>query len=191
MTPPNPKSAKRVLLGEITSAHGVRGEIVVRSYTAEPEDIATYGPLENETGDRQYKLTVKRVTPKGLIAVVDGVADRTAAEKLRGTKLYVARDRLPALAPGEYYHADLIGLAAVAPDGEPIGSVIGIANYGAGDLLDIRLKGTKRSELVLLDPAFVPEVDITGGRVTVVMPVFAGDDDDGMDAGSDDERTSE
>ena len=88
------------------------------------------------------------MTPKGVVARIDGIADRNAAEALKGIELYVDRERLPAAAEGEFYHADLIGLAAVDPAGKPIGEIVGRANFGAGDLLEIRLAGSRKTELM-------------------------------------------
>jgi 16S rRNA processing protein RimM len=163
-------NALRILLGRIVDAHGIRGEVIVHSFADAPEDVAAYGPLSNQAGNRTFKLKVLRVTPKGVIARIDGVADRNAAEALRGTDLYVARDKLPAASADEYYHADLIGLAAVAPDGTAIGRVVNVQNFGAGDLIEIELAGTKRTEFLPFSDAFVPEVDIANGRIVVLMP---------------------
>ena len=162
---------RRVLLGEIGPAHGIRGEVLVRSYTGAPGDIAAYGPLKDETGCKTLTLDVVRLTDKGVVVRVAGVGDRTAAEKLRGTKLYVARDKLPATEAGEYYHNDLIGLEAVTAEGDPFGHVVAVQNFGAGDLIEIRLAGSKATELIPFEAAFVPHVDIGQGRLTVVLPI--------------------
>lgn len=173
---------KRILLGRIGAAHGIRGEVFVQSFAAIPEDVAAYGPLTDNSGTRSFQLKVVRSTPKGLVVRVSGVADRTAAEKLRGTDLYVARDRLPAPEANEYYHSDLIGLAAVSPEGEAIGTVVSVENYGAGDLLEIKPATGGHTELVPFTDAFVPEIDMTAGRVVVRMPETAeGEDDDEPD----------
>ena len=170
--------AERVLIGRITAAHGIRGDIVVHSFAANPADIAAYGPLTDKSGTRAFTLTVVRVTPKGVVARLAGIADRTAAEALRGTELYADRKRFPATTEDEYYHADLIGLAAVAPDGTALGTLIGIENYGAGDLLDIRLAGTTKSELVPFSDAFVTHVDLAARTVTIIMPVLTESEND-------------
>jgi 16S rRNA processing protein RimM len=165
------KAPSRVLLGQVTGAHGIRGEVLIRTYTAAPEGIAAYGPLSDAAGARQFRIAVVRVTAKGVVARIGGVADRTAAEALRGTALYVGRDRLPAAAEGEFYHADLIGLAAVAPDGGAIGEVVAVQNFGGGDLIEVRIAGSGATELVPFTDAFVPEVDLDGRRIVVVLPV--------------------
>ena len=163
-------SKDRILLGEIASAHGIRGELLVRSFTSAPEDIAAYGPLEDEAGQRAVSLKVVRVTPKGVIARIDGVDDRTGAEKLKGLKLYVERSKLPDAGEDEYYHADLIGLKAQAPDGSAIGDIVAVLNFGAGDLLELRLTGQSQTDLVPLTKACVPTVDIKRGVATVILP---------------------
>ena len=129
----------RILLGHISTAHGVRGDVVIKSLTEDPADIATYGPLSDEDGQRQFDIKVVRVTNKGVIARVAGVTDRNAAEALRGTKLYVDRHKLPALEADEVYHTDIIGLIARRGDGSEVGEIVAVQNFGAGDLLEIRL----------------------------------------------------
>lgn len=173
----------RILLGRIVAAHGIRGDVLVASFTQRPEDIAAYGALSDAAGTRAFRLRVVRVTAKGVVARIEGVGDRSAAEALRGAELWIDRARLPAADANEFYHADLIGLAAVSPTGAVVGRVVGVENYGAGDLLDIRLEGTGRTELVPFTGAFVPEVDVAGGRLVVRMPDEAAEDDDGPEGG--------
>ncbi|HZA01985.1 MAG TPA: ribosome maturation factor RimM [Hyphomicrobiaceae bacterium] len=163
-------SQKRILLGHIAGAHGVRGEVLINSYTSTPEDIAAYGPLTDESGTRAFAVTVVRVTNKGVVARLDGITDRAAAETLRGLRLYLERDRLPETRSNEFYYADLIGLAAVSPDGETIGRVVDLQNYGAGDLLEIQVESSRETELVPFTKAFVREVDMAGGRLVIAMP---------------------
>jgi 16S rRNA processing protein RimM len=182
-TPAGPREAlvngpARVLLGRITGVHGLKGEVVVHSYTEAAEDIAAYGPLMAGGGERRLELAVVRVTEKGVIARVAGVGDRTAAEALKGTELWIERERLPPAEEGEFYHADLIGLDAVSPEGTAVGTIVAVQNYGAGDLLEIRLPGSRRTELVPFSDAYVPEVDIAGGRVVVRLPQASDNDED-------------
>ena len=119
-----------------------------------------------------------RATAKGVVARLKGIGDRTAAEALKGVELYVDRDRLPAAAEGEFYHADLIGLAAVDPEGRQIGEIVAVQNFGAGDLLEIRLAGSGKTELVPFTEATVPEVDIAAGRAMVAMPAASNDEEE-------------
>ena len=159
-----------VLLGRIAAAHGVRGDVLIKSFTAEPAAIASYGPLEDADRHRRFDVRVVRVTPKGVVARIAGIADRNAAEALKGVDLYVPRERLPEAEQDAYYHADLIGLAAYAEDGSLLGHVVAVADYGAGDLLEIRLQPSGRTELVPFTSAFVPEVDLARGRIVVRLP---------------------
>jgi len=163
-------TASLILLGHISTAQGIRGEVVIKSYTDAPEDIAAYGPLQDEAGTREFDITVVRVAKKGVIARIAGITNRNVAEALRGTKLFIPRDRLPEPDEDEVYHADLVGLEAVTADGQVVGEVVAVQNFGAGDLLEIRLEGQRRTEFVPLDEHFVPDIDIDAGRVTVVMP---------------------
>jgi 16S rRNA processing protein RimM len=165
-----------VLLGRIAGAHGIRGEVLIHTYTEAPENIGAYGSLSDASGSRQLTIKVVRVTPKGVIARVAGVADRDAAEALKGVELYVDRARLPAAAEGEYYHADLIGLTAVDAEARTIGRIVAVQNFGAGDLLEVRLTGSSKTELVPFRDAFVPEVDLAARRVVVLLPSSAPDD---------------
>ncbi len=168
---------RMVLLGHISTAHGLRGEVLIKTYTGEPNAIGTYGSLVDETGTRRFDVKVVRVTEKGVIARIGGIGDRTAAEGIKGTKLYVSRGQLPDAGEGEYYHADLIGLDAVSETGEKIGHIVAVQNFGASDLLEIRLDGTIKTELIPFTNACVPTVDIAGHRVIICRPAMIEGDD--------------
>jgi 16S rRNA processing protein RimM len=167
---PQAIGGKRILLGRILAAHGIRGDVIVRTFTKEPGGIAAYGPLSDAQGARLFSLKPIRMTPKGLIAHIRGIDDRTAAEQLKGTELYAERSQLPEPEDGEFYFEDLVGLAVCDPDGRRIGVVIGVHNFGAGDILEVRIEGRSRTDLVPFADPFVPEVDIPGRRVVVDMP---------------------
>jgi 16S rRNA processing protein RimM len=160
----------RVLLGEIGGAQGLKGELRVRSYTEEPGDIVNYGPLEDETGARHIEFESLRIAPKGLIARIAGVTTREQAEALTGTKLYVPRSRLPARGNEEWYHSDLIGLAVVDAQGEPLGTVVAVLNFGAGDLLEVRPAAGGERLIVPFTHDTVPEIDIEAGRLVLIPP---------------------
>jgi 16S rRNA processing protein RimM len=162
--------SERVLLGEITGVHGIRGDVIIRSYTADPADIATYGQLETAARKPVPDIQVVRVTDRGVVARLEGVNDRTRAETFKGTQLWIPRERLPPADANEYYHADLIGLEAVTADGTALGKVFAVANFGAGDLLEIRLAGGNQTEYVPFTNAAVPEVDLVARRLVVVRP---------------------
>jgi 16S rRNA processing protein RimM len=159
----------RVLLGEIGAAQGLKGEVRLRSYTEEPEAIAQYGALEDEQG-RLIEIERVRVTPKALIARIKGVTTREGAEALLGTKLLIERARLPERAEDEWYHTDLIGLAAIDQDGVQIGKVVAVQNFGAGDLIEIQPANGGATVLVPFTRDTVPEVDVEGGRLTLDPP---------------------
>ena len=159
-----------MLLGEIGRPQGLQGEVRIRSFTAEPGAIADYGPLEDETGTRLFEIESLRVTPKALTARLKGVESRGQAEALTGTKLYVPRSRLPEREEDEWYHSDLIGIAALDPDGAAIGTVIAVHNFGAGDLLEIRPASGAATVLMPFTRETVPEVDVEGGWLKVVPP---------------------
>jgi 16S rRNA processing protein RimM len=157
-----------VLLGRIAGAHGIRGEVLIKSFTAAPEDIGAYGALSTEDGARAFEIASARPTAKGVVARLKGVADRNAAEALRGIDLYVARDRLPPPSDDEFYYADLIGMTAVTADGATFGEIVAVQNFGAGDLIEVRLAGKTKTELFPFTDTVVPEVDVAARRVTVV-----------------------
>lgn len=163
-------SNRRIVLGEIVGAHGIKGDVLVRSYTSEPADIAAYGPLEDATGRHKLTLTVRRSTSKGLVAHITGIDDRNAAEALKGTVLHLDRELLPDTGEEEFYHADLVGLVATDPQGRSLGTIVAVANYGAGDIIEVQPDDGGASALVPFTKAFVPVVDVAGGRVVVVMP---------------------
>jgi 16S rRNA processing protein RimM len=166
---------RRILLGRIAGAHGIRGEVLIHTFTDPPEKIGAYGALSDATGARQFKIKVVRVTPKGVIARIAGVADRNAAEPLKGIELYVERARLPPTEEAEYYHADLIGLEAVDGQGRSIGRIAAVHNFGAGDLLEIRLAGSSKTEFIPFNDAHVPEVDLAARRAVVALPLYSED----------------
>jgi 16S rRNA processing protein RimM len=155
----------RICIGVVTGAHGVRGAVRVRTYTERPEDVAAYGPLADETGERTFRVEFVRATKGGAVIRIGEVADRDSAEALRGTQLFIARDALPPPEPGEYYHADLIGLAVLEENGTPAGTVSGVFSFGAGDLLEIDRDGSRL--LVPFTRAAVPVVDLETGRIVL------------------------
>ena len=126
-----------ILLAIIGSAHGIRGAVKIKTFTENPSNILSYGALRDETG-KEYSLKFLRLAPPDcLIVTIAGVADRTKAETLRGTKLYVERDQLPDLVEEEFYHSDLIGMIVHDLAGQEVGHVKAISNFGAGDFLEI------------------------------------------------------
>lgn len=169
--------AARVCIGAIVGAHGVRGAVRVKSFTADPVDVAAYGPVEDEAGARRFQLRVVGEVKDHVLATIAGVDDRNAAEALKGTGLYVSRDRLPEVEEDEFLYADLVGMTALAVDGTVLGTVKGVANWGAGDLLDIARPG-QGSLLVAFTKQAVPVVDMGKRQVVVDPPAFAEDEED-------------
>lgn len=159
-----------ICVGAVAGAYGVRGEVRLKSFCAEPEAIAGYAPLCTEDGRRHFAVEITGRTRNGLTARLGGVADRETAEGLRGTRLYAPRDRLPALPEDEFYHADLIGLAVADTGGTTLGRVAAVVDYGAGDLLDIRGPGLGDGVLLPFTEACVPLVDLAAGRIVADPP---------------------
>ena len=171
---PDPAAAKqRVCVAEIGAAHGIAGEVRLRAFTTEPLAVTQLGPLQNEDGS-EVAIAAVRPGKDCLIARVAGVADRSAAERLRNVKLYVPRERLPRIdEPETWYHADLIGLAVIGADGAALGRVSAVQNFGAGDLLEIAPAAGGPTLLLPFTDAVVPVVDVAGGRVVVNPPAEA------------------
>jgi 16S rRNA processing protein RimM len=160
----------RVCLGQIGAAHGVRGEVRLRSFTADPSAIVSYGPLETEEG-RIVEIESLRPAKDHFVARLTGIRDRDAAVQLANIKLYVPRERLPAPeAADEFYHADLVGLAVVDRSGQKLGTVVAVHNFGAGDLIEMRQAEGNATQLLPFDEATVPEVDLAAGRLVVELP---------------------
>lgn len=169
----------RICVGEVAGARGLKGEFFVRSFTADPRALGEYGPLSNEARDRQFEIDVLGWTGKRLVVRAEGIDDRSAAEGLRGMRLYVDRERLPAPAEDEFYHADLIGLQAeLFRDGvfsRSLGCVVAVHDFGAAPVLEIDAPGSP-SLMVPFTRAAVPEVDMAAGRMIVAeIPGLLGD----------------
>jgi 16S rRNA processing protein RimM len=166
----------RVCLGTVAGAHGVRGALRVKSFTAEPGNIAAYGPVTDEAGSREFTLRIVGETRGQLVIKVDGINDRDAAEALKGTRFYVARAALPEPDADEFYHSDLIGLAAEDAVGAALGTVRAVHDHGAGALVEIRSQDGAEL-LVPFTKAAVPVIDIDGGRIVVAPPEEVGEDE--------------
>jgi 16S rRNA processing protein RimM len=159
-----------ICVGAIAGAFGVAGEVRLKSFCSEPSDIASYGPLMSEDGSRTFQITLTRPVSGGLGARILGIVTKEAADALRGTSLYVSRNRLPALPDDEFYHADLIGLSAFDPGGVLLGTVSAVYNHGAGDILEISSPRHKSALLLPFTAEIVPNVDLAGRRLIVDLP---------------------
>ena len=153
----------------IAGAHGIRGQVRLRSFTGDPEAIFDYKPLTDEKGERVFKLKPVGVNKDLFIVAVDGVKDRNEAEALRGVRLYAERAKLPKTKKGEYFESDLIGLIAKDGQGKDYGKILAVHDYGAGPFLEI---GTNKKDSFMLPftDACVPEVDVKAGLVLIEPP---------------------
>jgi 16S rRNA processing protein RimM len=168
---------ERVCVGQIVAAHGVQGAVRIKSFTEVATDIGRFGPVEDEAGKSRFGLKVSGEVKGLLIVKLKGVDDRNAAEALRGTKLYVARERLPKPGEDEFFYSDLIGLRVEAVDGAGLGTVKAVFDFGAGELVEIALSAGG-SLMVPFTKAMVPAVDVAGGKLVVDPPVFVGTEED-------------
>jgi len=170
--PPQGARGKKIRVARIGAPHGVRGEVKLWSYTEDPMAVAGYGPLQTQDGARRFEIEALRPGKNFLVARIAGIADRNAAAKLRNLDLYIERDRLPAIEEGDtFYHADLIGLAAVSPDGAALGTVSAIHNFGAGDVIEIAPAAGGQAMMLPFTEATVPTIDLDAGRIVVVQPI--------------------
>ncbi|MCW5737244.1 MAG: 16S rRNA processing protein RimM [Enhydrobacter sp.] len=155
----------RVLLGVVAAPHGVRGLVRIKSFTEDPMSVAVYGPLSDETGKKEYRVEALSAARGAVLARIEGVADRTAAEALRGLRLYVERSRLPTTGDREWYEADLVGLAAIGRDGRDWGKVTAFHDFGAGSVMEV-----SGGMMVPFNDESVPEIDVEGGKVVIDPP---------------------
>ncbi|MER8365191.1 ribosome maturation factor RimM [Mesorhizobium sp. M0306] len=179
------KPQNPVQMAVIGAAHGIKGELRVKSFTGDPLALADYGPLYAGDG-RAFQIVDIRPANTVVVVRFKGVNDRNAAEALAGTELFVDRSVLPDEGEeDEFYHADLVGLEVKDDTGAVIGKVVAVHNFGGGDILDVTLAGRK-GVLIPFTQAAVPEVSIAGGFVRV-DPAAAGlvEDEDGEPAGDD------
>lgn len=168
MTRPAPDTL--ICVGAIAGAFGVRGEVRLKSFCAQPEAIVAYGPLFTEGAGRSFSVRLIKPVSGGFAARLSGIATREEAEALRGTTLHAPRDRLPKLPDDEFYHADLIGLEAFDPGGKLLGRVLAVHNHGAGDLLELSVSAMKEPLLLPFTVKAVPMVDLEAGRIVIDLP---------------------
>jgi 16S rRNA processing protein RimM len=184
-------AARMVVVAQFGAAHGIKGEVRLKSFTQNPADVAAYGPLTARDG-RVFEIEAMRPaagssSPDMFVVRLKGIRDRNVAEKLTRLDLSVPADRLPPPEDDEFYHADLIGLAAFTPEGAEVGTVIAVQNYGAGDLIEI-VPPRGQTMLVPFTQSAVPEIDLAGRRIVVVPPTFVDDGDEDETGGAEGEE---
>jgi 16S rRNA processing protein RimM len=164
--------ANRICVARIGAAHGVRGEVKLWSFTEDPAAVAHYGPLETQDGTRCFEIEALRAAKDHFVARIAGVNDRDAAEKLRNIELYIPRARLPKIEEADtFYHADLVGLDAITPDGARVGTVHALHNFGAGDIIEIAPAEGGDPLMLPFNETTVPKIDVAARQVVVVPPV--------------------
>lgn len=167
-----------ICIGAIAGSFGVRGEVRLKSFAAQPEDIAAYGQLATEDGTQRFDVILTGQTKNGFTAQLSGVDTKEQADALRGVQVFVPRTVLPGLPDDEFYHADLVGLNVVDTGGAPLGMVKAVLNHGAADLLELTVPGTAETVLLPFTKAAVPTVDLKARRIVADPPdgLFAGGD---------------
>lgn len=156
-----------ICVGIIAGAQGIKGHVKIKSFTEDIETFLEYGDLLQEDGSLFHKITPKHMAKGNLIAEVEGVAGRTEAEALRNTKLYIQRGQLPEPEEESFYHADLVGLQVQDTDGQKIGKVLAIHNFGAGDMIEFLPKDADQSKMILFRKEFVPEFHLKDGYIVI------------------------
>jgi len=158
-----------ICVGAISGAFGVKGEVRIKSFCADPAAIGDYNPLMTEDG-KEYTVGITRSVKGGFAAVISGVDNKEDADALKSTRLYTERAKLPVLPDDEYYHSDLIGLAVLDTGGELLGKIKAVHDHGAGDILEITGSGLKSEVLLPFTKAIVPTVDLTAGCIVIDPP---------------------
>ena len=159
-----------ICVASIAGAYGVRGEVRLKSFTADPEAIEDYNPLTTEDGSQSFDIGIIQSIKNGLAVRLSSVSTKEEADALKGVSLFVPRSRLPSLPDDEFYHADLMGLDVFDTGGTKLGRVKTVQNHGAGDLLEIHGPGLKATVLLPFTRTAVPTVDLTAGRVIADPP---------------------
>ena len=167
--------ANTVCVGVIVGAHGIRGAVRVKCFTDQPQDLGSYGPVRDETGRQNFKVRVQGVSKGLALVALEGIADRNQAEALKGVKLFVNRDQLPKGDEDEFLVADLIGCKVQSPQGEALGTVENVFDFGAGEVLEI--VGKAGTSMVPFTRQAVPKVDVGAKLVVIEPPVYAPDDE--------------
>ena len=173
-------SDKKICLGKIVGVHGIRGEVKVKSYTELDKDLGSYGDLEDKNSTQKFTLKVTGHSKDLLRVKIKGVDDRNKAETLIGTELYANRDVLPEVQTEDvFYEADLVGLEVLDEQKNKVAKVIGFYNFGAGDILEIKLVNGK-TEMLPFSKAYVPDVNLEESYIIVTSTamVFSEDEED-------------
>ncbi|MEP7173883.1 MAG: ribosome maturation factor RimM [Aestuariivirga sp.] len=159
----------QVLVGVIVGAHGIKGEVKLKSFTSDPLSIGRYGPLQSTSG-KQFEIIKLKAAKDEFIASLKNVNNRNEAETFKGVELFVSREKLPKLKTHEAYAHDLMGLDVVLENGSKLGKLVDMPNYGAGDLLEVAVEGNSETILIPFTNAFVPQDDFSTGKIIVNLP---------------------
>ncbi|WP_299295940.1 ribosome maturation factor RimM [uncultured Tateyamaria sp.] len=163
-------SEELICVGAISGAYGVQGEVRIKSFCAQPDDIETYSPLTTEDGKRSFALALIRPMKNGFVARIAEVSTKEQADALKGTQLFAQRAQLPTLPDDEYYYSDLVGLEVFDTGGTSLGRVKSVQNHGASDLLEVHQPGATATVLLPFTQAAVPTVDLGSGRIVADPP---------------------
>ena len=158
-----------ILLAAVIGPHGLKGDVRVKLFTSAADKLGEYGAVHTRDGKVLNIASARDVKAGEAVVSFKGIADRDAAEALKGAEIFVSRDALPALDPSEFYHADLVGLPVYDRDDRLIGKVAALHNFGAGDVIEIE-RPDGDTTLLAFTRENVPEIDVKGGRVMIAVP---------------------
>ncbi len=164
------QDSDRLCVGIVKGTRGLKGELRIKPYTDEAESIAAYGPVETEDGSHRLMLSQTKISGAVVLAKAEGIETREAAEAIIGQRLYVDRAALPPVDKNEFYHADLIGLTVEGQQGEKLGEIVAVQNFGGQDLLEVKLEAARETAFVPFTPEIVPVVDVSQGKVIIDPP---------------------
>ena len=163
---------KKICIAKIVSSHGIKGEVKIKTFLDDPNGITKFKNIFNKNGDKEFQIKgVRGRKNEFLIAKIKGCDDRNEADRLRGTEFYISRDELPETKKGQFYYNDLIGLLVVE-DGKEIGVVKNVYNFGAGDILEIKLNNQKQIDIPFVIGDFVKKVDLKAGKIVIIQPEY-------------------
>lgn len=170
-------SDNKICLGAVVGVHGIKGEVKVKCFSDNEKNLTRYGNVTNEAGDKSFSLKIVGHSKELLRVKVKGIDDRNTAETLVGTAFYVNRDLLPDLKDDEFYHTDLIGLDVKNSNGDIIGEVNALYNFGAGDIIELKLNAGSL-EMLPFTSTYVPTINIKEHYIIVKMMQYVSDDED-------------
>lgn len=159
-----------VCVGKIVASHGINGAVKVKTYTEFPDSLLEYAPLFNKLGDKQFDLEFKSMSGDILILYINNTKSRNDADALKNIELYADKSKFPELEEEEFFYEDLTGLRAIERNGSFYGKIVAVHDFGSGDIIEIELKDSKKTEMIAFTKENFPKIDVKGGKVLLCLP---------------------